>query len=55
MFLLYFSAAMAIRYGNFREKNLLYYYYIGERSFSFMAPTVWNALPVSLRNVPILT
>ena len=27
---------------------------VGERSFSFMAPTVWNTLPVSLRNVPTL-
>jgi hypothetical protein len=27
----------------------------GERSFSFVAPTVWNALPAGLRNAPTLT
>ena len=27
---------------------------VGERSFSFIAPSVWNALPVSLRNQPTL-
>ena len=28
---------------------------VGDRSFSFIAPTVWNSLPVSLRNLPTLS
>ena len=27
----------------------------GERSFSFVAPTVWNSLPADLRNLPTLS
>ena len=27
----------------------------GERSFSFMAPSVWNSLPADLRNLPTLS
>ena len=27
----------------------------GERSFSFMAPSVWNSLPADLRNLPALS
>ena len=27
----------------------------GQRSFSFMAPSVWNSLPATLRNVPTLS
>ena len=28
---------------------------VGYRSFSFIAPTVWNSLPASLRNLPTLS
>ena len=28
---------------------------VGDRSFSFIAPTVWNSLPASLRNLPTLS
>ena len=28
---------------------------VGDRSFSFIAPTVWNSLPTSLRNLPTLS
>jgi hypothetical protein len=28
---------------------------VGERSFSFIAPLVWNSLPASLRNLPTLS
>ena len=28
---------------------------VGERSFSFMAPSIWNDLPTSIRNTPTLT
>ena len=27
----------------------------GQRSFSFMAPSLWNSLPTTLRNVPTLS
>ena len=27
----------------------------GQRSFSFMAPSLWNSLPATLRNVPTLS
>nr|KAG5699599.1 hypothetical protein BaRGS_000715 [Batillaria attramentaria] len=27
----------------------------GERSFSFLAPNVWNSLPVELRDLPTLS
>ena len=28
---------------------------VGDRSFSFITPTVWNSLPASLRNLPTLS
>ena len=28
---------------------------VGDHSFSFITPTVWNSLPVSLRNLPTLS
>jgi len=28
---------------------------VGERSFSFSAPSVWNSLPVDIRNIPTLS
>ena len=28
---------------------------VGDRSFCFIAPTVWNPMPASLRNLPILS
>ena len=34
------------------ERNLKSF---GERSFSFMAPSVWNSLPGDLRNLPTLS
>ena len=34
-----------------RKRNLKS---VGNRSFSFIAPTVWNSLPASLRNLPTL-
>ena len=34
------------------ERNLKSF---GERSFSFMAPSIWNSLPSDLRNLPTLS
>ena len=28
---------------------------LGQRSFSFMAPSLWNSLPATLKNVPTLS